>query len=147
MRLSAKQSKALEALIITSTNEEAAVEAGISRSTLQRYLNDPVFRAELEKHREDSVVQTNMRLIGAAATAVQTLEEIMIEGNSELARVQAASQVLQLVYKSVEHESITEQRILKNQLIKLQIDGMNNTENVTTDEKLTRYFEGIQSDF
>lgn len=146
MTLSAKQQKALEALLLTNTNEQAAEEAGISRSTLQRYLNDPVFKAELNRHRTDSATQTNARLISTAAIAVQTLQEIMTQGNSELARVQAASQVLNLVYKTVEHDSVTEQRELKNEFMRLQIATLKDS-NTNSNDELTQYFEKLRESF
>lgn len=139
LKLTAKQRKAIDAMLVTKNNTEAAQEAGISRQTLQRYLQEPQFRAELERLQRENNLQTNARMTGAAAVAVHTLNEIMMSSKNDIARVQAASQVLGIIYKNTEHESITENRELKNELMKLQIDALKSPQS-SSEERLAEYF-------
>lgn len=145
-KLTATHHKAIQALLTTRTNEDAAQEAGISRSTLQRFLRDPLFKLELERQKADSTAQTNARMTEAAAVAVQTLQEVMVNGKNDIARVQAAGQVLAIVYKNLEHESVTENRELKNELMRLQIDALKNPES-STEDHLKKYFAALQGAF
>ena len=41
------QNKAIDALVKTTTNREAAEKAGCAESSIYKWLNDPIFRAEL----------------------------------------------------------------------------------------------------
>ena len=145
-KLTATHHKAIQALLTTRTNEDAAQEANISRSTLQRFLRDPLFKAELERQKADSTAQTNARMTEAAAVAVQTLREIMMNGRNEIARVQASREVLAIVYKNDEHESVTVNRELKNELMRLQIDALKNVES-STEDHLKKYFAALQDAF
>lgn len=145
-KLTATHHKAIQALLTTRTNEDAAQEANISRSTLQRFLRDPLFKAELERQKADSTAQTNARMTEAAAVAVQTLREIMMNGRNEIARVQASREVLAIVYKNDEHESVTVNRELKNELMRLQIDALKNAES-STEDHLKKYFAALQDAF
>lgn len=145
-KLTATHHKAIQALLTTRTNEDAAQEANISRSTLQRFLRDPLFKAELERQKADSTAQTNARMTEAAAVAVQTLREIMMNGRNEIARVQASREVLAIVYKNDEHESVTVNRELKNELMRLQIDALKNAES-STEDQLKKYFTALQDAF
>lgn len=145
-KLTATHHKAIQALLTTRTNEDAAQAAGISRSTLQRFLRDPLFKLELERQKADSTAQTNARMTEAAAVAVQTLHEIMTNGRNEIARVQASREVLAIVYKNDEHESVTANRELKNELMRLQIDALKNPETGTEDH-LKKYFAALQGAF
>lgn len=138
-KLTATHHKAIQALLTTRTNEDAAQEANISRSTLQRFLRDPLFKAELERQKADSTAQTNARMTEAAAVAVQTLHEIMTNGRNEIARVQASREVLAIVYKNDEHESVTANRELKNELMRLQIDALKSPQS-SSEERLSEYF-------
>jgi hypothetical protein len=60
--LNQKKQKALSALIISPTIEEAANQSGVSRRTLTRWLQEDSFRLELTKI-ENEVVEANIRKI------------------------------------------------------------------------------------
>lgn len=147
LKLTIKQRKAIDAMLVTKNNTEAAREAGISRQTLQRYLQEPQFKAEIERLRRESNLQTNARMTGAAAIAVETLSEVMMDSKNDIARVQAAAHVLGIIYKNLEHESITENRELKNELLKLEIEALKETKSEgSAQEVLKKYISGLSSE-
>ena len=101
--MTGKQTKALTALLTCPTKQAAAKAAGISATTLKRYLADPEFVAEYEKALTD--------LIDAAATqskqilspALSCLKEI-IEDKGQRAdlRIQASRAALEFGLRVIE---------------------------------------------
>lgn len=58
--LSAKQARAITALLQAKRVEDAAKAAGVGERTLSRWLTDPTFRAALT-HAEDAAIDTAVR--------------------------------------------------------------------------------------
>lgn len=93
--LTPKQEKALAALLTQPTTHEAAKAAGVSRATLFRWLNDPVFAAAYREARGRLLESTLTALQSAGPAAVATLLNVMENATSNPgAQVSAAKAIL-----------------------------------------------------
>ena len=107
--LNQRQENFLKALLETPTVDGACKIAGINRGTGYKYLNDPVFMNEYRKIRRDAMQQVTARLQKASTDAVEVLQEIMKDSEkSPNARVQAAKNVLEIAYRSLEIDDLQE---------------------------------------
>ena len=101
--MTTRQNLAMEALISAPSIEAAAQACGLSRSTLERYMQDNEFRAEYERRRGDSLNAACTALQEAMSEAVSVLTAIMKEdATSPAARIQAARSVLEYGMKLTE---------------------------------------------
>jgi transposase-like protein len=101
------QERAIIALLSEPTLRAAAASAGISETTLWRWLREPIFKDAYRKARSDALAQATAKLQALAAEAVETLVEI--HRNREISahiRVSAARAVLDLAYKVHEIEDL-----------------------------------------
>lgn len=108
-RLSAKQQRAIEALLRESTTRAAASAAGVSEATIFRWLAESVFAAAYREARSRLLESTLTALQAASTEAVKVLQEVM--GNYEAmpaARVSAARAVLDFALKGREQIEIEE---------------------------------------
>lgn len=74
--LTARQNRALEALLIAKTHTEAADLAGIAPRTLRVYLKNPIFRAALLDAETEARAAANRRLAMQAGGALDVVAEI-----------------------------------------------------------------------
>lgn len=122
--LTSKQQKAIAALLQTSTNKEAAKLAGMSDSTLQRYLTDPEFKREYirqsNKLIDEALIKANKSLSLAFDTLADICEDITENGQT---RVSAARSIIEYTLKVRELADID---------IRLQRLEQNESENVNT---------------
>ena len=72
-RLTPKQRKAVKALLSGADKDAAAKAAGVTRRTIDRYLNDPAFRVALDKATGTAIGDVARRLLGGMETAVSTM--------------------------------------------------------------------------
>ena len=77
LRWSIRHDRALLALLEEDSIQEASLTARVSRAAITRWLKHPVFRARLEKAREELFNAAKSRLMGAASEAVGTLQIVM----------------------------------------------------------------------
>jgi hypothetical protein len=75
--LSAKQSKAIAALLSSKTVLGAAELAGVSARTLTRWLADDGFKAALTEAESEAIDAATRRLIGLQGAAIDTLQETL----------------------------------------------------------------------
>jgi transposase-like protein len=102
-----KKEEAVVALLSQRNVEEAARLAGISASTLLRWLQVPEFQQTYRQARRDAFSQSIARLQRASSAAVSTLLTVMVDGNAPAAsRVRAADCVLEHATKAIELEDI-----------------------------------------
>ena len=114
--LSAKQEKALSALLTEKTLSNAAAKADVSDVTLWRWLKDDVFRAEYRRLRRDAVEQSAAQVQTATSEAVETLRRNLSCGNPS-AENAAAKMILEHAAKSVEILDVIERlEIIENAL-------------------------------
>ena len=96
---------------IGATLKAAAASAGISETTLWRWLREPTFKNAYRSARSEALAQATAKLQALAAEAVETLVEV--HRNQQIGahiRVSAARAVLELAYKVHEMEDL-EKRI------------------------------------
>jgi transposase len=91
-----KMQQAIAALLSHRSIEQAANEVGISATTLQRWMKEGEFEAELRKARQAAFSQAIGRLQDAAGAATSTLLRIMTDSNTPAAtRLRAIEIVLE----------------------------------------------------
>jgi hypothetical protein len=94
-QLSPKQRKAVEALLTTGEVKAAAVEAGIHRDTLHRWLKEPVFLDAVRQAEATALDELSRSLVGLGRTAVATIANAMSDPVTPVAtRVRAADVAL-----------------------------------------------------
>lgn len=122
--ITGKQQKAIAALLQTSTNKEAARAAGVSDSTLQRYLTDPEFKREYirqsNKLIDEALIKANKSLSLAFGTLADICEDITENGQT---RVSAARSIIEYTLRVHDLADID---------IRLQRLEQNESENVNT---------------
>lgn len=109
--LSARQQRAVAALLASKTVAEAAASAKVGERTLFRWLaEDVAFRAALSQAEGELLATTTRRLLGLQGQALEALEYLLTRGESEGVRLRAAQVALELSLKLREQVSI-EQRL------------------------------------
>lgn len=107
MMLSPKKDKAILALLTSTSVKSAAEKAEIGEATLFRWLKTGPFKEAYREARKTALDQAVFRLQQISITAVNTLEQVMIdEMASPSSRVSAARSTLDLTYKAFELEEI-----------------------------------------
>ncbi|MBL8190284.1 MAG: hypothetical protein JNK38_19870 [Acidobacteria bacterium] len=102
-RLSAKQHRAIEALLSEPTTRAAAAAADVSEATIWRWLAEPEFSAAYRAARGRLLESTLTALQSASVDAVVCLREILNDKTAQVsARVSAAKSVLELGLKARE---------------------------------------------
>jgi hypothetical protein len=110
-RLTARQEKALLALLTESSIREAATASQVGERTLYAWLKEPVFAEAYRQARKEAVSRALGRLQQVAAAAVDTLHAVTTDTEAPApARVNAAKIILELAVKAVELEDL-EQRL------------------------------------
>ncbi len=99
--LTAKQEKAIAALLSTSTIKEAAEACGLTTVTLWRWFQLTEFAAAWRVARRQVVENAITRLQTTASEAVETLKRNLTCGN-EAVEVRAASLIIEQAVKGVE---------------------------------------------
>jgi len=110
-RLSTKQLQALPHIVAAASDKEGCEAAGISRNTFYRWANEPAFKAELAKQRENVVSGAMDILKGHFGQAVSTLVGLLKTENEGLRR-QTAVSIIDYVLRLKEMTDI-EQRLEK----------------------------------
>jgi hypothetical protein len=82
------------ALVSGATYEQAANFAGCSKSTVRRRMSDPEFRSDVSDARREMIEVLRGRLLRAAPSAIETLEELAAGATSEAVRLGAAKTIV-----------------------------------------------------
>lgn len=105
--LPAKQELALRAVLSHPTLKEAAFAAGISETTLWRYMRDEEFIKRLREAKRDAMGHVTTRLQQASGDAVTVLHNLMTKENAPAAaRITAARTVLDYSIRVAEMEEL-----------------------------------------
>ena len=105
--LTARQEKAIAALLSEPTVEKAAAKVGVGLRTLHTWLHDPTFADAYRAARREAVGQAIARLQQVSSAAVTVLETVMNDGDEKGAtRVAAAKTVLETAIRAVELEDL-----------------------------------------
>lgn len=99
-------------LITQPTVRDAAQAAGVSESTVYRYLNEPAFQQAYQSLKSEIMRGTTNKIQLSAGIAIDTLITVMQTSKSDMARVMAASKILEMAYTAYEKEDL-EARIVK----------------------------------
>lgn len=120
--LSAQQQTALAALLSSPTLRQAGEKAGVSETTLWRYMQDETFSRRLREARREVVSHAVLRLQSAAADAVKTLHDIVLDAEAGAApRIAAARIIIEQTFRALELDDLRarlaelEQFILRRQ--------------------------------
>lgn len=76
-QITAKQVVAIEMLLTARTVEDAAQAAGVGRTTLYRWMEEPDFRAALRTAEREAFDNLIRRLQGLGDKAINALEEVL----------------------------------------------------------------------
>ena len=106
--LTAKQERAIQCLLSSGTLTEAAETAGVGKTTLFRWLNEPVFAAAYREERNRRFESACTILQAASADAAKTLQQIVNDPEVPVSvRVSSAKTILELSLRAkeqVDHE-------------------------------------------
>jgi hypothetical protein len=107
VELEPAQERAIVALLSEPTLRAAASSAGISESTLWRWLRDPAFRVAYRRARQEVLERATARLAALVGVAVEALSEIVADrAVSPHVRVSAASRIVEFALKAAEIEDV-----------------------------------------
>src|SRR5262249_24168332 len=105
--LTARQERALVALLAHPSVHEAAQAAKVGLRTLWAWLKDPVFAEAYRQARQEAVKRAIGRLQQIATEAVDTLHAVMADAEAPAAaKMTAARATLDLAVKAVELEDL-----------------------------------------
>jgi hypothetical protein len=96
--LSAKQTRAVAALLTASSHAAAAQQAGVGERTLRRWLRDSVFRSAYRIRSRQLPDDVTGRLRAAAVDALDVLRGALADTNAQV-RVRAATALLDFAVK------------------------------------------------
>lgn len=118
IELNIRQDRFLKALLEAPNIEKACKMAGINKTTGYKYLKDKKFLDEYRQLRRDAMQQVTARLQKASEEAVEVLREVMNDkAASSSSKVQAAKNVLEIAYRSIEFDDLQEElSLIKNEL-------------------------------
>lgn len=111
-RLTRRQLHVLPFLISNPTVESAAKRSGVSPKQIFDWLNQPVFRQELENRKNEAVNQAVDRLKATASKACDTLIGLLDNAGSDSIKHRVAVDMLNMTLKFMEFRDV-EQRIRK----------------------------------
>jgi hypothetical protein len=119
--LSPNQTKALNALLQTTSIGAAAEECGLSVATVKRYLADATFDAVYREQRRLILQETVAGISRLGTEAIQAFEDALNVGDLN-ERLRAATRVVDMIYKGTELERrIREQEELEQRITDLEI--------------------------
>ena len=105
--LTPKQRRAVAALISGYNHQEAAAAASVAPKTIQRWLRDDTFAAELERQTSGAVIDAARRLAGTLNMSIDVFQEIMGDDQaSDTLRLRAANFAAQHALKWLETAEI-----------------------------------------
>jgi molybdenum-dependent DNA-binding transcriptional regulator ModE len=123
-KFSRRMEAAIVALLEQPSIPEAAKAAGISYTSLWRWLQDPEFQAEYRNARRQALGQATAQLQQASGAAVKALKQIIEDRESpSSARVMAARTILEMGLKAIELEEIEARLAAVEQAVNSKAEG------------------------
>jgi len=106
-KLTARQEKAILAILSEPGVEAAAAAVGVNPATLWRWQKEPAFREALADARREAFSTATTRIAGACAGAVETLRSIAADKDAPTsARVSAAKAILDGARQALEVQDL-----------------------------------------
>ncbi len=122
--LSAKQQRAILALLSEPGIDAAARKAGVNPATLWRWQRQPHFREALAEARRQAFSQATTRLAAVAAQAAEELYSIVRSPTAPpAARVSAARAILENARQTLELDDLAERLTAVEVLLAAQVGG------------------------
>ena len=103
--LSNRQQTAIPIIAFSQSNREASLNAGISESTLYRWLEDPSFREELTRVRKEAASFALQELRGHLIESVSVLAQAL-QSQNEVVRTRCARHLISFAIQLSEVEEI-----------------------------------------
>jgi hypothetical protein len=100
-KLTRKQEAVIAAMLTEPTHAAAATKAGISESTLYRWMDQPGFRAAFRQARRELVEGAVGRVQAATGQAVEILLDVARNGRRDGDRVRAANSLLDHAFRGL----------------------------------------------
>ena len=108
-QLTARQLKAIPLIVTSPTYTQACKRAKVNRTTLYKWLKDPVFKAELDRQRRQIAAEAFGVLSQSLTKAVETLVGLLDNNDDRLKRL-TAKDIIDFIIRHKENEEL-EQRI------------------------------------
>ena len=89
--------RCIEAKAKGFTITDVAIEAGVSRNTVYKWLDNEEVKAELSRHEQDFISSTKQSVVSYGAKAVAILKNLAEHSDSEKIRLEAVSKLLDKV--------------------------------------------------
>ena len=109
--LTDRQKKAIPFIVASPTYTQGCKEAKVDRTTFYRWLDDPVFKQELERQQKAIAEQALGMLAQNVTGAIERLASLVNDDDKRLGRL-ASKDILELHVKQVELSNI-EDRLTK----------------------------------
>ncbi|HKP37186.1 MAG TPA: hypothetical protein VJT71_10020 [Pyrinomonadaceae bacterium] len=117
--LTPKQEKAVITLLNEPTLKEAATSAGVTETTLWRWMQEEAFRSAYMEARRAAVQRGIARMQSATCEAVETLRSVMNDQTSKGSeRVSAAKAIIEFAYKGIDIEDVAARLAVVEALLK-----------------------------
>lgn len=116
--LSPRQLKALPTLAATSNCNEACKQARLSRDCYYKWLKQPLFKAILDKMRNEVIQEAVMQLKLGAVKAASTLVKLTDREDNPSVQRAAANDILSHVVKFQEQQELEERIAILEETIK-----------------------------
>jgi len=107
MSLSAKQLKTIPCILAAKTIEAGCKAAKVSKSQYYTWLQEPEFKAELDRQRNELIQRAFNVLSSSMSEAAQTLKNLLKSKNQHIQRL-AAVNILEQTYKLSDRQDILE---------------------------------------
>ena len=115
-----RMEEAVAALLDCRSVKEAAAAVGMHENTLLRWMSEPAFEAMYKDARRQVLNAAIGRLQGLVSVAVQTLHDVMVDGEApSSSRVSAARATLETAIKLAEVQELAE----RLEAVEKQLDG------------------------
>lgn len=121
-RLTARQMRAIEALMVEPTTTAAAQAAGVSRQTLTSWLQDVKFCQVLTSATSERITTSSRLLAGGSVDAIETLRALMGEDQPASIRLAAAREWLSQM-QSLRGLAAIEERIARLEAQRDEVAG------------------------
>ncbi len=102
------QQKLIAAMLVESSYEQAAQKAGVSKSTLYRWLSQPEFQEAYKQARRNLVGFAVGRLQTATGLAVDTLVGMLAPHQKSHDRIRAATSLLEYAFRGLQEADLFE---------------------------------------
>lgn len=110
--LTARQIHALPFILSNPNIEQASKLSGVSSKQIFEWLNQPLFKSELDRLRNETVDEAVNKLKSSALKACETLVTLLDDAESASVKHRVAVDILNMTLKFMEFKEV-EQRIRK----------------------------------